>query len=62
MRYLKHKGIDDQRTVIRIFEYDLCEGVYSAIKNIWERKEPVKMTLEKIEEELGYKIKIVGGE
>lgn len=62
LRYPRYKGIDDQRTVMRIFEYDLREGVNSVIKNIWERKEPVKMTLEEIEEELGYKIQIVGGE
>ena len=60
---LRYMGIlDEWLTVTRIFEYDLCEGVYSVIKNIWERKEPVKMTLEEIEENLGYKIQIVGGE
>lgn len=31
-------------------------------KLIWERDEPKEMTLEEIEKELGYKIKIVGDE
>lgn len=31
-------------------------------KLIWERNEPKEMTIEEIEEELGYKIKIVGDE
>ena len=31
-------------------------------KLIWERNEPKEMTIEEIEKELGYKIKIVGDE
>lgn len=50
------------RDVMEIFEFNVFKGINKKIKTLWKRKEEKEMTVAEIEKELGYKIKIVGGE
>ena len=57
---LKSEDGNKEHDIVRVFVNDMSDA--GNHKLIWERKEPKEMTLEDIERELGYPVKIVSAE
>ena len=57
---LKSEDGNKEHDIVRVFVNDMSDA--GNPKLIWERKEPKVMTLEDIERELGYPVKIVSPE
>lgn len=62
------KKLNEKFDIVKVYsvESSICwllgDKESMKFKLIWERSEPKEMTIEEIEAELGYKIKIVGDE